>query len=170
MNKILLLLTLAMLWQLSIAQQNGIAMKSQHYEEVLLIPENSRIKIQTKEGLKISGEFQITVLNNLYIDGELIALENIRVIRTNALAKGRKVAGGLMLAGGLALIVPFFGVNPEPDIDDVGSFFDWFEAKGFSTLGMMVGIPTAIAGASLLAVKKKYMFDDWEFKIAIPHE
>jgi hypothetical protein len=165
MNKIILALTLSILWQFSIAQ-NGIAMKSKHYEEVLLIPENSRIKIQTKEGLKISGEFQITVLNNLYIDGELIALEDIRVIKTNALAKGRVVAGGIMLVGGIALTLPFLSIAINPP----DSFAGAFVASFVTFSGVIIGIPTAIVGGILVGVKQRYMFYDWEFKIAIPHE
>jgi hypothetical protein len=166
MNRLLLTFILTALWQFCLAQ-NGIQLKSKHYEEVLLIPENSRIKIQTKEGLKISGEFQIAVLNNLYIDGELIALEDIRVIKTNTLSKGRKIAGGIILAGGAALTLPFLSgfaiINP----DNIASGIAW---SLISVPLAIVGVPMAVGGIILLTVKQRYTFYDWEFKIAIPNE
>jgi len=165
MNKIILALTLSIFWQFSIAQ-NGIAIKSKHYEEVLLIPENSRIKIQTKEGLKISGEFQITVMNNLYIDGEIIALEDIRAIKTNTFSKGRMIAGGIILAGGAALTLPFlsgFAINP----DNIAAGIAW---ALFSVPLAIVGVPMVVGGTILLTVKQRYMFYDWEFSILTPKE
>jgi hypothetical protein len=165
MNRLLLTFILTALWQFCLAQ-NGIQLKSKHYEEERLIPENSLVRIETKEGLKFSGAFQITIANNLFIEGNIVALEDIRVIKTKALKRGRKIAGGIMLASGITLSMPFILGSIFPPESIAGGF-----ALAFISVPLIaIGIPTTIVGATLLGVNQRYMFYDWEFKIAIPNE
>jgi hypothetical protein len=166
MNRLLLTFILTALWQFCLAQ-NGIQLKSKHYEEVLFIPEYSKIKIQTKEGLKHSGVHQVADHNNVIINGDTVNLNEIRFIKSKLHSKSHKVAAAILMTAGAALTLPFlFGfaiINP----DNIASGIAW---SLISVPLAIVGVPMAVGGIILLTVKQRYTFYDWEYKIAIPNE
>jgi hypothetical protein len=146
--------------------QNGIVMSSKHYKENIFVPENTSVKIQTKEGHKYKGDFQITVLNNLWIEGEIIELEQIRYIAVGKLNKGRNVAGGVMVGLGVLISAPLFIVWPGSSGNDIADCI----ANVWTAAILIIGVPLTVGGIILLAKKTKYMHYDWTYNISEPLE
>ncbi|NNL16849.1 MAG: hypothetical protein HKO81_09455 [Flavobacteriaceae bacterium] len=127
MKKISLLLFGLLFINLVIAQDQAIKITNQITKKEVVIKENKRIKIKTRNGEKISGRFMIENDNTISVNNHTINLIDIEEIKRNpflisVLTSGLLIYGGAITAGfgviigifvestGFLLIIPAAGM------------------------------------------------------------
>ena len=104
MKKVMFLLFSLFFVNLIFSQENAIKIMNQTSKKEVVIKENRRIKIKTKDGQKISGRFKIETNNFILIKNKRIDLRDIEEIKRNSLflsifTSGVFLYGGTLLAG-----------------------------------------------------------------------
>lgn len=99
-------------FQLTIAQEQAIKLTNEASPKEFIIKENKRIRIETVDGLKISGRFGIEGSNIILINGQRIGLTDIQSIKRNPLLLSIFTSGFFIYAGaittGMGVIIGAF--------------------------------------------------------------
>lgn len=95
-----------------IAQKQAIKITNTNTGKEKIIKENKRIKLQTQEGRKIKGRFQVENNNTIIVDGFNIDLNDINELKRNPLLTSILTSSFLIYVGsitaGFAAIIGVF--------------------------------------------------------------
>lgn len=85
MKLIILIFNLCFI-SLSFSQEQAIKIYNENFKKEVILKENKRIKVKTRDGEKISGKFKIVDHQTLMIKNKKIAFNQIEKIKRNPLA------------------------------------------------------------------------------------
>ena len=136
----------------SYAQEKGITISHKNTSKEKLIKENTRIRLKTIQGKKITGKFKIIDANTIKIRKNEITITDIKKIKQHPLAYSLPV-GILLFSGGTAISIG----------GAIGTGFSGGDPAGFLFGGLLVTTLGVIRVPNLLKGYKKSK--GWEYKI-----
>lgn len=112
MKKLLLFICTLFVFNVSMAQKQAIKVTNINTGKEKIVKENSRIKLQTFDGRKIKGRFQVENNNTIIVDNYKIDLNAISELKRNPLLTSILTSSFLIYVGaitaGLAAIAGVF--------------------------------------------------------------
>ncbi|CAM4165572.1 hypothetical protein ZORO111903_04605 [Zobellia roscoffensis] len=86
MKTLVLILLFVLICQNSLCQEKVLSIVNQTLNKEVLLKEHRRVKLVTKLGEKLEGKFSILNSNTIEVNGTIIGLNEISIIRKNPLA------------------------------------------------------------------------------------
>ncbi|MGS0525595.1 hypothetical protein ACU8V7_10720 [Zobellia nedashkovskayae] len=153
MKTLVLMLLFVSICQNSLCQEKVLSIVNQTLSKEVLLKEHRRIKLVTKLGEKYEGKFRILNSNTIKVNGVIIGLNEISIIRKNPLA--------------LTILIKanFFHMGT------VGLFFSallsgFSENVSFVLVGVGILASGIYGGIKSPNIKKGYkVSDNWKFAI-----
>lgn len=91
------------------AQNEAIKIVNEDSNEEVIIDENRRIRIKTKDGRKVTGKFTIEN-NSIFINDEKIELDDIAEMKRNYLGINLLRSGAFIFVGALCAVTVVIGL------------------------------------------------------------
>lgn len=152
MKNIALLFFALFVTQLLFAQANALKLTNTETEEVIIIPENKRVRVKTVDGKKYSGRFTVQDSSSILVDKHLVTLDELVKIKRHPLVQNI-IVSSLFIWSGLVFTV-------------VGLWMVSWSGQPILALAGLPGVTLTYFGFTGPNLKKAYkVAGNWKYEL-----